>query len=99
MTGYTLPILEASQKRYHEIRQNFNKMSANNFGKPLVIFNEEIEIGERCKRIYCVDLGESFHFSILFEYFLQKLASIQLRASPVKFARSPCTDPPQVLRE
>ena len=44
----------------------------------------------RCKGVYCVDLGESFQMSI----YLQKSASIQKRTSSVKFARSPCTDPP-----
>ena len=40
--------------------------------------------------MHCVDLGESFPTHIL----LQNLASIQLRTSPFKFARSPRTDPP-----
>ena len=40
--------------------------------------------------MHCVDLGESFPTHI----YLQKSASIQPRTSPVKFARSPCTDPP-----
>ena len=53
-------------------------------------FDNKIEIRERCKGVHCVDLGESFHMSI----YLQNLASIQSRTSPVKFARSPCTDPP-----
>ena len=35
--------------------------------------------------MHCVDPGESFQTHI----FLQKLASIQPRTSPVKFARSP----------
>ena len=38
----------------------------------------------------CVDLGESFQTQI----YLQNLASTQPRTSPVKFARSPRTDPP-----
>ena len=45
---------------------------------------------EQCKGVHCVDLGESFPTSI----YLQKSASIQPRTSPVKFARSPRTDPP-----
>ena len=45
---------------------------------------------KQCKGVHCVDLGESFHTHM----FLQNLASIQLRTSPVKFARSPRTDPP-----
>ena len=42
------------------------------------IFNEKIEIRERCKGVHCVDLGESFPTSI----YLQNLASIQPRTSP-----------------
>ena len=38
---------------------------------------------ELCKGVHCVDLGESFQTHI----FLQNLASIQPRTSPVKFAR------------
>ena len=41
------------------------------------------EIGEQCKGVYCVDLGECFQTHI----FLQNFASIQPRTSPVKFAR------------
>ena len=48
----------------------------------MAIFDEKIEIRERCKGVHCVDLGESFQTHIL----LQKLASIQPRTSPVKFA-------------
>ena len=40
--------------------------------------------------MHCVDLGESFPIHI----FLQTLASIQPTTGPVKFARSPRTDPP-----
>ena len=40
------------------------------------------------KHVNLVDLGESFPTHI----YLQNLASIQPRTSPVKFARSPCTD-------
>ena len=43
----------------------------------------------------CVDLGESFPTHI----FLHNLASIQLRTSPFKFARSPRTDPPGLQHE
>ena len=57
------------------------------------IFNENFEIRERCKGVHCVDLGESFPTSI----YLQNLASIQPRTSPVKFARSPRTDPPGMV--
>ena len=47
----------------------------------LAIFDEKIEIRERCKGVHCVDLGESFPKSI----YLQKSASIQPRTSPSKF--------------
>ena len=45
------------------------------------MFDEKIEIRERCKGVHCVDLGESFPTSI----YLQKSASIQPRTSPSKF--------------
>ena len=48
----------------------------------MAIFDEKIEIRERCKGVHCVDLGESFPTRI----YLQNLASIQPRTSPVKFA-------------
>ena len=41
--------------------------------KNSAIFNEKIEIRERCKGVHCVDLGESFPTRI----YLQKSASIQ----------------------
>ena len=47
----------------------------------MAIFDEKIEIGERCKGVHCVDLGESFPTSI----YVQKSASIQPRTSPSKF--------------
>ena len=47
----------------------------------LAIFDEKIEIRERCKGVHRVDLGESFPTSI----YLQKSASIQPRTSPSKF--------------
>ena len=46
----------------------------------MAIFDEKIEIRELCKGVHCVDLGESFPTSI----FLQNLASIQQRTSPLK---------------
>ena len=49
----------------------------------MAIFDEKIEIRERCKGVHCVDLGESFPTSI----YLQKSASIQPRTSPSKFGR------------
>ena len=47
----------------------------------MAIFDEKIEIRERCKGVHCVDLGESFRTRI----YLQKSASIQPRTSPSKF--------------
>ena len=61
--------------------QNFRKILQNS-AKCLANF-EKIEIAELCKGVHCVDLGESFQTHI----FLQNLASIQPRTSPVKFAR------------
>ena len=49
--------------------------------KMLTMFDEKIEIRERCRGVHCVDLGESFPTSI----YLQKSASIQPRTSPSKF--------------
>ena len=49
-----------------------------------VMFEQKSELPERCKGLHCVDLGESFPTSI----YLQNLASIQPRSSPLKFARS-----------
>ena len=53
----------------------------NSIAKKLAIFDEKIEIRERCKGVHRVDLGESFPTSI----YLQKSASIQPRTSPSKF--------------
>jgi len=50
----------------------------------LAIFDEKVEIRERCKGVHCVDLGESFPTSI----YLQKSASIQPRTSPSKFGEN-----------
>ena len=47
----------------------------------MAIFDEKIEIRERCKGVHCVDLGESFQTHI----YLQRSASIQPRTSPSKF--------------
>ena len=55
----------------------------------LAIFWRKNETGERCKGVYCVDLGETFPTNI----WLQSLASIQRRTSLVKFSgTSPTTD-------
>ena len=63
---------------------NFNFLSNiwQNFAKKFVNFDQKNEIAELCKGVHCVDLGESFQTHI----FLQNLASIQPRSSPVKFA-------------
>ena len=45
--------------------------------KKLAIFDEKIEIRERCKGVHCVDLGESFPKHI----YWQNVASIQPRTS------------------
>ena len=58
----------------------FCKKSAKNSA----IFKEKIEIRERYEGVHFVDLDESFQAHI----YLQNLASIQPRTSPVKFARS-----------
>ena len=47
----------------------------------LAIFDEKIEIRDRCKGVHYVDLGESFPTRI----YLQKSASIQPKTSPSKF--------------
>ena len=49
--------------------------------KKTAIFNEKIEIRERCKGVHCVGLGESFPTSI----YLQNLALIQPRTSLFNF--------------
>merc|ERR1711904_478255 len=56
-------------------------MGINSVAKKMAIFDEKIEIRERCKGVHCVDLGESFPTRI----YLQKSASIQPRTSPSKF--------------
>ena len=47
-------------------------------------FDQKNEIRKRCKGVHCVDLGESFQTHI----YMQNLASIQPRTSPLKFAAS-----------
>ena len=56
-----------------------------------LLFNHFFSSGDSI-RVHCVDLGESFPTHT----YLQNLASIQTLTSPVKFARSPRTDPPGV---
>merc|ERR1712147_128078 len=62
------------------LRSSAKELSFNR-EKVLAIFDEKIEIRERCKGVHCVDLGESFPTRI----YLQKSASIQPRTSPSKF--------------
>ena len=77
-------------KKFAYIWRKFSKILAKLaiFGekkqKKTAILNENFEIRERCKGVHCVDLGESFPTSI----YLQNLASMQPRTSPVKFASS-----------
>jgi len=66
-------ILTTFEKHCLKNQQNFLKISA--------IFNEKIELRERCKGVHCGHLGESFPTHI----FLQNLASIHQRTSLVKF--------------
>ena len=65
------------------LRLNYssNEYSLIQSQKKLAIFDEKIEIRERCKGVHCVDLGESFPTRI----YLQNLASIQPRTSPSTF--------------
>ena len=59
----------------------------------MAIFDEKIEIRERCKGVHCVDLSESFPTSI----YLQNVASIQTRTSSPKFAEASKRYPPPVI--
>ena len=61
-----------------------------NLRKSLTKFCWNIEVWAVQKHVNLVDLVKSFPTHIL----LQNLASIQPRTSPVKFVRSPRTDPP-----
>ena len=76
-----------------------NLLNFSTLTKMLAILKQKFEIAELCKGVHCVDLGESFQTHI----FLQNLASIQPRTSPVKFARpysrSPLTPSGQVHEE
>ena len=72
-----------SQQMLGEDVDRFDR-SALNSAKFQQNFWQKFEIGKRCKGVYCVDVGESFHLSL----YLQNLVSIQPRTSPVKFAWS-----------
>ena len=57
----------------------------------MAIFDEKIEIRERCKGGHCVDLGESFQTHIC----LQNLASIQPLERALQSLPYPVTRQPQ----
>ena len=95
----------ANKDKWQKFRgQSLQQNSENVAEKNGKFLTEIIKSGELCKGVYCADPGESFHMSIYYVVFcinlfqlsiyLQKLTSIQPRTSPVKFARSPCTDLP-----
>jgi len=67
--------------KIQQILANFATFCKNQQKKNSAIFNEKIEIRERCKGVHCVDLGESFPTSI----YLQNLALIQPRTSLFNF--------------
>ena len=72
-----------------KISENFCK-----FWQNLATFWKNV-ILELCKGVHCVDLGESFPTSI----YLQNLASIQPRTSPLKFRRRSRRTPPDSAAE
>ena len=81
-------------KKFSKILANFAK-NLKKSAKISAIFNEKIEIRERCKGVHCVDLGESFPTNI----YLQNLASIQPRTSPTKtIPDTPIPTPPPPLK-
>ena len=98
ISKFSLKIAEFFAVFFQKISQKKKEKKKKSLtAKNSAISNENFEISifrqwipKRCKGVHCVDLGESFPTSI----YLQNLASIQPRTSPVKFARSPRTDPP-----
>ena len=60
-------------------KMKISEIQVFNREKMLTIFDEKIEIRERCKGVHCVDLGESFPTNI----YLQNLVSIQPKTSPI----------------
>ena len=81
-------------KKFSKILAKFAKILKKS-AKISAIFNEKIEIRERCKGVHCVDLGESFPTNI----YLQNLASIQPRTSPTKtIPDTPIPTPPPPLK-
>ena len=71
--------LESCRRDLHDAQLHSSAISF--FGKKLT---KKIEDAELCERVHCVDLGESFPTHI----YLQNLASIQPKTSPLKFAGS-----------
>ena len=67
--------------KMQQISDKFCKILFKETAKFSAIFNENFEMNEGCKGVHCVDLGESLPTSI----YLQNLASIQPRTSPLKF--------------
>jgi len=67
---------------FSKISENFREFSI--WAKLYWLFFLKNVILELCKGVHCVDLGESFQTLI----YLQNLASIQPRTSPLKFAGS-----------
>ena len=81
-------------KKFSKILAKFAKILKKS-AKISAIFNEKIDIRERCKGVHCVDLGESFPTNI----YLQNLASIQPRTSPTKtIPDTPIPTPPPPLK-
>ena len=74
---------EKKNCEFRKISENFRK-----FWQILLIFEKNV-ILELCKGVHCVDLDESFQTHI----YLQNLASIQPRTSPLKFVGSRGADP------
>ena len=70
--------------------------------KKSAIFNEKIDIRERCKGVHCVDLGESCPTNIYLQNLAARsclLASIQPRTSPTKtIPDTPIPTPPPALK-
>ena len=74
------------------IQQNSGKMFVKKKQNCLVIFNEQIEIRERCKGVHCVDLGESFPI-FFFQFpsmslFLNLLFEQRANSNEYSFAKS-----------
>ena len=74
--------------KFSKIQQKISKVLAKfatickKSAKSSAIFNEKIEIRERCKGVHCVDLGESFPDSN--EYLLAKFGIDTAENEPCK---------------